>query len=294
LAAAPNALLARELVAQPGWQDGRWRVALPAGSDVLALLDALAAPFRLPPEAAAAAPVDFCGGWVGYLGYEVGLHARGPLSKAARAAAAAHPLPTVAVRFADRLVAVDHGTGTFHLLSLRHPALPELATANAAWAAALVKRLASPPPQTFAPASAADVAAVRAIRDALEARLRSQATAAAEGPAVAMPRPAYVAAVERALDAIRQGETYEVCLTTQVRHRFASPVREGPVPWSVPGDAARADRGVWAASGRPAAQVDALPLYRALRRHNPAPYGALLRLGPGKAVLSSSPERYGA
>lgn len=206
------------------------RFALPADSDVLALLDVLVAPFRLPPDAAANAPVDFCGGWVGYLGYEVGLHARGPLSKAARSAAAAHPLPTVAVRFADRLVAVDHMTGTFYLLSLRHAALSDLATTNAAWAAALAVRLASQPPQTFAPASAADVAAVRAIRDSLEARLRSQATAAVEGPEVAMPRPAYVAAVNRALNAIRQGETYEVCLTTQVRHRFASPVREGPTP----------------------------------------------------------------
>jgi para-aminobenzoate synthetase len=42
---------------------------------------------------------------------------------------------------------------------------------------------------------------------------------------------------------------------------------------------------------RVASTADPAEVYRALRRHNPAPYGAYLRHG-GLAVLSSSPERY--
>ena len=57
---------------------------------------------------------------------------------------------------------------------------------------------------------------------------------------------------------IRRGQSYEICLTNQ----FDYPV-----------------------------QIDPLPTWLALRRHNPAPHGALFVL-PGVAVLSSSPERF--
>ncbi|RTD84996.1 aminodeoxychorismate synthase component I [Variovorax atrisoli] len=57
---------------------------------------------------------------------------------------------------------------------------------------------------------------------------------------------------------ILQGETYEVCLTNQL-------VGEG--------------------------RIRALDIYRVLRRHNPAPYAAYLRIG-GCAVLCASPELF--
>lgn len=57
---------------------------------------------------------------------------------------------------------------------------------------------------------------------------------------------------------ILQGETYEVCLTNQL-------VGEG--------------------------RISPLGLYRVLRRHNPAPYAAYLRIG-GYAVLCASPELF--
>jgi para-aminobenzoate synthetase len=57
---------------------------------------------------------------------------------------------------------------------------------------------------------------------------------------------------------ILQGETYEVCLTNQL-------VGEG--------------------------RVSPLEIYRVLRRHNPAPYSAYLRIG-GCAVLCASPELF--
>jgi para-aminobenzoate synthetase len=71
-------------------------------------------------------------------------------------------------------------------------------------------------------------------------------------------RQQYRQDIARILDLIRRGETYEACLTSQVR---------GPC------------------------HVDPLALYLVLRRSNPAPYAAFLRF-PGATVLSASPERF--
>lgn len=71
-------------------------------------------------------------------------------------------------------------------------------------------------------------------------------------------RDKYLKMIEACQEAIRGGESYEVCLTNMV--------------------SAQADIDPWNA-------------YRLLRKHSPAPYGAYLRLGD-IAVLSSSPERF--
>jgi len=71
-------------------------------------------------------------------------------------------------------------------------------------------------------------------------------------------RNSYLGLIGRCLTAIEQGESYEICLTNQV---------------SVD------------------ATIDPGQAYRALRRDNPVPFGALLRLGE-LAVLSTSPERF--
>jgi para-aminobenzoate synthetase len=68
----------------------------------------------------------------------------------------------------------------------------------------------------------------------------------------------YRANIEACGRQIVEGETYEVCLTTELRSD---------------------------------ATVDPFPSYRALRLRNPAPFAALLRLGE-LSVLSSSPERF--
>jgi para-aminobenzoate synthetase len=71
-------------------------------------------------------------------------------------------------------------------------------------------------------------------------------------------REQYLADIARAQAALAAGESYEVCLTDQI-HTDASP--------------------------------DAWLLYRLLRRRNPAPFAAYLKLGE-VTVLSSSPERF--
>ncbi|HWB36893.1 MAG TPA: chorismate-binding protein, partial [Rugosimonospora sp.] len=83
----------------------------------------------------------------------------------------------------------------------------------------------------------------------------------AHGSVTAHPRhgdAAYAALIAACQEAIAAGESYEVCLTNTL---------------TVP------------------ARVDPWLTYRLLRRVNPAPYGAYLRL-PGYSVLSSSPERF--
>jgi para-aminobenzoate synthetase len=71
-------------------------------------------------------------------------------------------------------------------------------------------------------------------------------------------RRQYLADIARCQAALAAGESYEVCLTDHIS------TSESPEPWQ---------------------------LYRQLRRTNPAPFAAYLKLG-GFTVLSSSPERF--
>jgi para-aminobenzoate synthetase len=72
-------------------------------------------------------------------------------------------------------------------------------------------------------------------------------------------RQQYLADIARSQAALAAGESYEVCLTDQIT------TSASPEPFE---------------------------LYRLLRRRNPAPFAAYLKLGPELAVVSSSPERF--
>jgi para-aminobenzoate synthetase len=108
--------------------------------------------------------------------------------------------------------------------------------------------------------------AERAVRDALRAQTTELAATGTNGdppspPVIFRPgrgREQYLADIARCQSALGAGESYEVCLTDQI-HTDAS-----PDPWQ---------------------------LYRGLRRSNPAPFAAYLKLGE-VAVVSSSPERF--
>jgi para-aminobenzoate synthetase len=74
----------------------------------------------------------------------------------------------------------------------------------------------------------------------------------------ALPRADYLARIRALQAAILRGESYEACLTNEVRAACAA---------------------------------DAFEVYRVLRRINPAPYAAFLRF-PGHDVVCASPERF--
>jgi para-aminobenzoate synthetase len=174
-------------------------------------------------------PFDFVGGFAGYLGFELKAECGAPFTHASR-------LPDAGLVFCDRVVAFDHRERRVHLLALTKP--DDVDDAEA-WLArtedtltALSREPSPLPPEPDPPGTRRF-----ALRDAPEAYLERIAACRHE---------------------IFEGETYEVCLTTELRS-------DGT--------------------------IDPLRAYRALRARNPAPFAALLRLGD-VSVLSSSPERF--
>lgn len=176
-------------------------------------------------------PFDFQGGFVGYLGYEL----RAELGHEVRCPSS---WPDARLLLADRMLAFDHEAEAAVLLCL----VPVGEEADAeAWLEATVARLEALP----------ELAPIDAI---------ATNPAAREGPVrfrLARAREAYLADVERCLHEIREGESYELCLTTRLRSE---------------------------------ARPDPLVLHRILRATNPAPFAAFLRFGE-RAVVCSSPER---
>jgi para-aminobenzoate synthetase len=187
---------------------------------------------------APAAPFGLVGGYVGWLGYELtvgGGAAGGP----DRPAVHRSDLPDAAFILADRLLAFDHESGELHLVCVT--AAGDGAAASAwfdATAAVLSKlpRGAAPDPALPAPDPAAPPLHVRATRTAAE----------------------YEARIADCQAAIRRGESYELCLTDELR------ITTG---------------------------LDPLTLHRVLRRRSPAPHASFVRIG-GVTLVSSSPERF--
>ena len=174
-------------------------------------------------------PFDFVGGFAGYFGFELKAECGGRRTHAS-------PLPDAALLLCDRVIAFDHRERRIHLLALTDADGLEDADA---WLVATEQRLRAlagePPP--LPPPPAAPGSLRFALRDSAKAYLEN------------------IAACRRE---IFEGESYEVCLTTELRS-------EGT--------------------------LDPVSAYRALRARNPAPFAALLRLGE-LSVLSSSPERF--
>ena len=172
--------------------------------------------------------LPFVGGHVGYFGYELK-----SLTCAIPSPAPRHP--SAAFLFCTRFLAFDHAEGRVHAIAL-HRADGRAAASQ--WVAETMARLASVP-------KAAPVTAAAPGAREITFHLRHD-------------RAEYLSRIERCLNEITKGETYEVCLTNQISGEYDLPP---------------------------------LDLYRVLRRRNPAPYAAFLRFGD-LAVASSSPERF--
>jgi para-aminobenzoate synthetase len=174
-------------------------------------------------------PFVFTCGFAGYLGYELKAECGGRPAHAS-------PLPDAALVLCDRLIAFDHRERHVYLLALADASGEEAAETWLATTAERLREIAREPPPLPPP-------------PAPPGTLRFEPHDSPE---------AYLANIAACRREIVEGETYEVCLTTELRS-------EG--------------------------SLDPLPAYRALRARNPAPFAALLRLGE-VSVLSSSPERF--
>lgn len=227
--------------------------------------------------AAAGGTDDVLGGYIGYLGYEIGVECG-----AADSGRAAHP--DAQWLFVDRVLTVDHDRGRARLAALTDGS-EQVTAAQEAWLSATAARLTGRPcaggpatsPRMPTPPAAephvhddlADPADPPARDGGLVGEIRAAAPEPVCGdadvldpravePHLVRDRARYLDDVRSCLAALRAGESYEICLTNAV---------ELPAP------------------------DDPLAFYRRLRRSNPAPYAAYLRFDD-LVVASSSPERF--
>ncbi|GAA1497129.1 chorismate-binding protein [Paeniglutamicibacter kerguelensis] len=172
--------------------------------------------------------LPFVPGWLGYLGYELKRETGGSDLRTDPAGPGA--IPDAALIRPSQVVVLDHGSNTVHLLCS-----------------------AGSDPGAFA-------ARVRAALEALPGSApEPPALAPAPRFAVRDNRPGYLAKVRAAQEQIRQGNSYEVCLTTSLHS-----ARVACDPWEN---------------------------YLRLRAANPAPFAHYLRFGD-MAAASTSPERF--
>jgi para-aminobenzoate synthetase component 1 len=230
-AAAWAALLADE--AASFWLDsgqGAGTSYLGAGSRVITgddVLDRVRADLREKRVADAAAD-GFALGWVGWLGYELrGATLGVRVTHASR-------YPTAAMMFVDRALAFDHDSGQVTLLALA----PDWSGDALEWRQRVLAVLAA--------AAAVDPG----VEPAPELALATATWADSDDE--------YLAMIEECQRAIRAGDAYQLCLTTEA---------------SVEG------------------RFEPFATYLALRASSPAHHGGLLRVG-GVALLSASPEQF--
>jgi len=180
-------------------------------------------------------PFEFDCGFVGYLGYEL---------KSECGHAPGHPTdhPDAAFIFSDRLIAFDHQQQQTYVVCLHELDREEEA-------------------ETWLDVTASRLLAIAARREPESGPTCNEGPDSGSLPSalsLARSRKQYLDDIEACLDHLREGDSYEICLTNQLRFD---------------------------------AHIDPLDLYRHLRRANPAPFAAYFRFGD-LAVLSSSPERF--
>lgn len=182
--------------------------------------------FRGPP------PYDcpFVGGYVGYFGYEAKELTCGHTGFVSASW-------DIGLMFPDRYFVVDHREGNIYAVCLTGE---ESDCAPEDWVGDAVERLERINSSQLTQRQEADA------KRRLSFKMRHD-------------RSAYLARIEAALEAIRAGESYEICLTNQI---YCAEVN-----------------------------CDPLDVYSELRARNPAPYGAFFRLA-GMSIACSSPERF--
>ncbi|OQR96730.1 anthranilate synthase, partial [Thraustotheca clavata] len=153
-------------------------------------------------------PFDFCGGFVGYFGYEV-LGCKGEnkskhiLEHMKVQSAMGTKVPDAAFIFADRTIVMDHLTKNVYLVALDASKIPS-PTTKFWWTSVKAQIYSAKPP------SPPTQLKLKAPVTMYPSRSRAQ----------------YEADISKVLDYIHEGETYEVCLTNQLltQLRIADPL----------------------------------------------------------------------
>lgn len=193
-------------------------------------------------------PFDFHGGFVGYLGYGLKVECDASSNKAKSST------PDACFFFVDNLVVVDHNNGDVYILSLHAEHSSSNGngvcsnTTHTPWLVETEKRLLG----MIATAPGAPINGKS---------LTGSSNVNTQSFVVEKSKDQYIKDVRSCLDYIRDGESYELCLTTRMR------------------------RGI--------EYINALQLYLKLRKQNPAPYAAWLNFSSENlSICCSSPERF--
>ncbi|KAL0771322.1 hypothetical protein Bca101_036473 [Brassica carinata] len=182
-------------------------------------------------------PFDFCGGYVGCIGYDIKVECGMPINRHKSKA------PDACFFLADNVIAIDHQLDDVYVLSLH-----ELDTAETSFLNDTEEKLIT-----------MSVSPTRKWKDQTLPAIDSSQRKASFVPDKS--REQYINDVERCMQYIKDGESYELCLTTQNRWRIEN--------------------------------TDPLGLYLHLREKNPAPYAAFLNFSNANLSLCcSSPERF--
>ncbi|KAJ3417041.1 hypothetical protein HDV05_007523 [Chytridiales sp. JEL 0842] len=205
----------------------------------------------------------FWGGMVGYFGYEMKCETLATHPNTtnhdphmAFKTVSARRTPDAAFIFADRFLAFDHELQQVFLIALDVPDFNQVRGRISDWFNTVSHQLASASKTFVANATQFPTpSSSPSPKDTqqLYPKLRLRHT-----------RTQYISNIQKSLGLIKEGETYEVCLTTHVQ--ASVPVNDStPAP---------------------------LEVYMQLRKKNPAPYAAFIEFDDSLCILSSSPERF--
>lgn len=178
-------------------------------------------------------PFEFNLGYIGYLGYELKAEVSGTAVHSAEQ-------PDAALLFVDRMVVIDHLEKTSYLLCLSDMDQDEM---SVKWLEQMEESIRRFPHTTSTDNSHVIITASPEHDLPIEFRHTKEE---------------YIKLIHQCLEEIRNGESYEICLTNTATVHTS---------------------------------IDPLSVYLQLRDRSPVPYGALLQF-PDTAVLSASPERF--
>ncbi|KJZ73994.1 hypothetical protein HIM_06662 [Hirsutella minnesotensis 3608] len=224
----------------------------------------------------------FKGGLMGFVTYEMGLSTLSPgLVRPQRG----HHRPDICMAWVTRSIVLDHQAGLAYVQALI------TAEADGTWIDGVVQKLerskawqcpANGTTIGYAKSAWSNEQLLQNVRKGGHDRLRFTVP----------DSDAYERDVSRCQDAIRDGESYELCLTAQTT--MTRPRGDNLPPHLRPSINGHGANGL-AARGSSADHVPEYitpwELYRTLRRRQPAPFGSFIRLG-GATMISSSPERF--
>ncbi|CAF1863801.1 hypothetical protein Bca52824_045597 [Brassica carinata] len=179
-------------------------------------------------------PFEFYGGYVGCIGYDIKVECGMPNNRHKSKA------PDACFFFVDNIVAIDHHLDDVYVLSLHQDGTVETSFLK----------------DTEEKIISMNVSSTRKWKDQTLPPIDSSTSFVPD-----KSREQYINDVERCMQYIKDGESYELCLTTQNRLKIGN--------------------------------TDPLGLYLHLRERNPAPYAAFLNFSNANVSLCcSSPERF--